>query len=134
PPGRLFTLLLLLICLNSTAQVDYPVFKNTIGINPSDSQKLSLHIYNLNYIYNTEYFGNIPLSGTLFGYQLIPEFQYQPNSRFVIKGGIYLQKEFGRNGYTTIAPTFSVKYKAIHSSYILGTLEGNTNHGFVEPI
>jgi len=131
---RFFTLFLILVCSKATAQIDYPVFKSITRINPADSEKLSLNIYNLNYIYNTEYFGNIPLSGTLFGYQLIPEIQYQPNSRFIIKGGIYLQKEFGRNGFTTIAPTFSVKYKAIHSSFILGTLEGNTNHGYIEPV
>lgn len=116
------------------AQVDYPVFKRQPTILPSDSQKLTLNIYNLNYIYNTEYFSNIPLSGTLFGYQLIPEIKYQPNERLVIKAGVYLQKEFGRKGYTSLIPTFSVKYKAKQSSYILGTLEGNINHGFVEPI
>jgi hypothetical protein len=131
---RFFILVFILVGLKVNAQVDYPTFKSRTIINPADSEKLSLNISNLNYIYNTEYFGNIPLSGTLFGYELNPEFQYQPNSRFVIKGGIYLQKEFGRDGFTTIAPTFSVKYKAIHSSYILGTLEGNTNHGYVEPI
>lgn len=116
------------------AQVDYPVFKHKTEIVAADSQKLSLNIYNLNYIYNTEYFSNIPLSGTLFGYQLIPEIKYQPNSRLVIKAGIYLQKEFGRKEYTSLLPTFSVKYKAKQSSYILGTLEGNINHGFVEPV
>ncbi|MDQ6843624.1 MAG: hypothetical protein M3Z92_04605 [Bacteroidota bacterium] len=127
-------LIFMFMSVSTIAQIDYPVFKNRIEINPADSQKLSLNIYNLNYIYNTEYFTKIPLSGTLFGYQLIPEIQYQPNSRFVIKGGVYLQKEFGRNGYTSLLPTFSVKYKAKQSSYILGTLEGNTNHGYVEPI
>lgn len=114
--------------------MDYPVFKRTTEIDPADSQKLSLNIYNLNYLHNTEYFSDIPLSGTLFGYQLIPEIKYQPNTRFVIKAGLYLQKEFGRDEYTSLLPTFSVKYKAKHSSYILGTLEGNINHGFVDPI
>ena len=133
--SRSFTLLIFIILsVAANAQIDYPVFKKKIEINPADSQKLSLNIYNLNYIYNTEYFTNIPLSGTLFGYQLIPEIKYQPSSRFVVKGGIYLQKEFGRKGYTSLLPTFSVKYKAKNSSYILGTLEGNTNHGFIEPI
>ncbi|MEO6220265.1 MAG: hypothetical protein ABIO81_07540 [Ginsengibacter sp.] len=127
-------LIFIFLFLIVKAQIDYPVFKNRIVINPADSQKLSLNIYNLNYIYNTEYFTKIPLSGTLFGYQLIPEVQYQPNSRFIIKAGVYLQKEFGRKEYTSLLPTFSVKYKAKHSSYILGTLEGNTNHGFIEPI
>lgn len=127
-------LIFIFLSVAANAQIDYPLFKKKIEINPADSQKLSLDIYNLNYIYNTEYFTNIPLSGTLFGYQLIPEIKYQPNSRFVIKGGIYLQKEFGRKGYTSLLPTFSVKYKAKNSSYILGTLEGNTNHGYIEPI
>jgi len=114
--------------------MDYPTFKYNTPIEVADSQKLSFNLYNLNYLHNTEWFGNIPLSGTLFGYQLIPELSYQVSPKFIIKGGIYLQKEFGRPHYTAIAPTFSVKYKAKHSSYILGTLEGGINHGFIEPI
>ena len=123
-------------CIHTTVygQVNYPLFKHSTQIDPADSQKLSLNIYNLNYLHNTEYFSDIPLSGTLFGYQLIPEIKYQPHKKFVIKAGLYLQKEFGRDGYTSLMPTFSVKYKAKRSSYILGTLEGNINHGFVEPI
>jgi hypothetical protein len=132
---RLFFLTVgILFLFNASAQVDYPVFKQRQFINPEDSNKLSLNIYNLNYLHNTEYFTDIPLSGTLFGYQLIPELQYQPTSRFTIKAGIYLQKEFGRKEYTSLLPTFSVKYQAKHSSYILGNLEGNINHHFVDPI
>lgn len=124
----------LLFVVSSFAQVDYPVFKQKQIIAPEDSGRLSLNIYNLNYIHNTEYFLDIPLSGTLFGYQVMPELQYQPTSRFVIKAGLYLQKEFGRSEYTSLLPTFSVKYKARHSSLILGNLEGNINHHFVDPI
>ena len=124
----------LFISFAAKAQMDYPIFKHTTEINPADSEKLTLSIYNLSYINNTEYFTNIPLSGTLFGYQLIPELKFQPNSRFLITAGVYVQKEFGRKEYTSLMPTFSVKYKAKHSSYILGNLEGNINHGFIEPI
>ena len=116
------------------AQVDYPIFHTKTFINPNDSQKLSFNFYNLNYINNTEWFGKIPLSGTLFGYQAIPEIQYQPSPKFLIKAGLYVQKEFGRNQYTSFLPTFSVKYQAKHSSFIIGTLEGNLNHGYIEPI
>ena len=132
--GKIFFSLLLIMGFTATAQIDYPVFKNKTIINPADSQQLSFNLYNLNYINNTEWFGNIPLSGTLFGYQVIPEIAYQVSPKLIIKGGIYLQKEFGRKEYTTIAPTFQVKYKAKHSSYIIGTLEGNLNHGYIEPI
>ncbi len=130
----IITIFLLIHAHALRAQVEYPLFNNRIIINPADSQKLYLNIETLNYLYNTEYFAKIPLSGTLFGYQLIPELQFQPNSRFVVRGGLYLQKEFGRKEYTSLLPTFSVKYKAKHSSYILGTLEGATSHGFIEPV
>lgn len=128
------TIVCLLITFYLSAQVDYPIFKTLINVNPKDSQKLSFSLDNLNYLYNTEYFTDIPLSGTQFGYQLVPEFRYQPFPRLVLKGGLYLQKEFGRPNYTTLEPTFSIKYMAKHSSLLLGTLEGNLNHGYIEPI
>lgn len=135
---NIFTGIVFLILANNfttlKAQVDYPIFKTKSFINPDDSEKLSFSFYNLNYLNNTEWFGKIPLSGTLFGYQVIPELQFQPSKRFLIKGGLYLQKEFGRKEYTSLLPTFSVKYRARHSSFIIGTLEGNLNHGYIEPI
>ena len=129
-----FVALLLFVTFQANAQVDYPVFKNQTIINPADSQHLSFNLYNLDYINNTEWFGNIPLSGTLFGYELIPELEYQISPKLMMKAGIYLQKEFGRPDYTTIAPTFEVKYRAKHSSFIIGNIEGNLNHGYIEPI
>lgn len=131
---KYFFLFLLFSGFKSFAQVDYQVFKYGTDINPADSQKLSLNFYNLNYLYNTEFFGNIPSSGTLFGYEVIPEIQYQVSPRFILKAGIYLQQEFGRPHYTTVAPTFTAKYQMKHASFIIGTLEGNMNHGFIEPI
>ncbi len=129
----LFGASLLFLC-SANAQVDYPVFKQKQVISAEDSNKLSLNIYSLSYLHNTEYFSDIPLSGTLFGYQLMPELQYQPNARFVIKAGLYAQKDFGRSEYRSLMPTFSVKYQAKESSFILGNLEGNINHNFVDPI
>lgn len=131
---KILTLILLIGFFNARAQVDYPTFKSTTEINPSDSGRLSFNLYNLNYVTDEEWFGNIPLSGTLFGYQLIPEFEYQISPKLFIKAGVYLQKTFGRPEYTTLVPTFEVKYQAKHSAYILGNLEGNDNHGYIEPI
>lgn len=119
---------------SAIAQMNYPALKYKTEIVPADSQKLSLNIYNLNYLYNTEWFGDIPLSGTLFGYQFIPELQYQVSPNFILKGGIYLQQEFGRPSFTTVAPTFTAKYQRKHSAFIIGSIEGGINHGFIEPI
>ena len=93
-PYQIFILLLFSFAFHANAQVDYPVFKNKTVINPADSQQLSFNLYNLNYINNTEWFGNIPLSGTLFGYQIIPELEYQVSPKLFIKGEIYVEKEF----------------------------------------
>lgn len=132
--GKIIIFFLLIATISVKAQVDYPTFKSEIPVNLSDSEQLSFNLYNFNYINNSEWFGNIPLSGTLFGYELIPEIEYQISPKLIIKGGIYLQKEFGRPHYTTVDPTFSIKYRAKHSSFILGTLEGNNNHQYIEPI
>jgi hypothetical protein len=132
--NKLFLFILLITTTSLNAQIDYPTFKSETEINAADSQQLSFTLYNLNYINNTEWFGNIPLSGTLFGYQIIPEIEYQISPKLIIKGGLYLQKEFGRPHYTSVDPTFTVKYKIKHASFLIGTLEGNNNHQYIEPI
>ena len=130
----ILTLFLLYKTETAEAQIDYPTFKSEIPVIPEDSGQLSFNLYNLNYVNDTEWFGNIPLSGTLFGYEIIPELEYQISPRLVLKAGLYLQKEFGRPHYTTDAPTFTLKYKTKHASFLIGTLEGNDNHQFIEPI
>lgn len=126
--------LFITIGMKTSAQVDYPVFKNETMIEPADSQKLSLLFYNLNYLHNTEWFTNIPLSGTLFGYQIIPQLQYQISPNCILQGGVYLQQEFGRKNFTTIAPVFTAKYQTKHSSFLIGAIEGGASHRFIEPL
>ncbi len=96
--------------------------------------RLDLEIDNLNYLRNYEYFGKIPLSYTLLGYQFIPQLKYQLNKNFLVKGGLFLRREFGREGFVTTAPVFTAKYQKKGLSMLLGTLEGSTNHRFIEPI
>jgi len=133
-PAKILTLFLLFATVSLKAQIDYPTFKSEIPVIPADSQRLSFNLYNFNYVNNSEWFGNIPLSGTLFGYEIIPELEYQISPKLVLKGGLYLQQEFGRPHYTTVDPTFTVKYKTKHASFLIGTLEGNNNHQYIEPI
>jgi hypothetical protein len=117
------------------AQTNYPVFLDLdTKLKPEDSGRLSLQIDNLNYLRNYEYFGKIPLSYTLLGYQFIPQLKYQLNENFLVKGGIFLRHESGRPGFETIAPVFTAKYQKKDLSLIMGTLEGGANHRFIEPI
>ncbi|GAA4317104.1 hypothetical protein [Flaviaesturariibacter amylovorans] len=126
--------LLALLWGKSGAQTDYAIFRDTATLRAADSGRLSLEIDNINYLRNYEWFGNIPLSYTLLGSQLIPQLKYQVNAYFQLKGGLYVRREFGRPGYVTVEPVFSAKYQKKGLTFIMGTLEGGLNHRFVEPL
>jgi hypothetical protein len=116
------------------AQIDYPIFKDSATFRLEDTGKLSLEVESMPYLRNYEYFGDIPLSYTLFGYQLMPQLKYQLNRHFSLKAGVFLRREFGRSGYTDIAPVLTAKYQKKSLSLLLGTLEGSLNHRFIEPV
>lgn len=125
------------ICLCSRgayAQIDYPIFKDSATLRVEDTGKLSLEVEALPYLRNYEYFGDIPLSYTLFGYQLMPQLKYQLNEHFSLKAGAFLRREFGRAGYTDVEPVLTAKYQKKSLSLLLGTLEGSLNHRFIEPV
>jgi hypothetical protein len=133
---RKLTLLALtgLLSLSVAAQTDYPIFRDTATMQPADSGRLSLSIENLNYLRNYEWFGKIPLSYTLLGYQLVPQLAYQLNERISFRGGIFLRREFGRPGLVTVEPVFTAKYQKKGLTFLMGTLQGALNHRFVEPL
>jgi hypothetical protein len=116
------------------AQSEYPIFRDTSTLTDEKTGRLDLEIDNLNYLRNYEYFGKIPLSYTLLGYQFIPQVKYQLNKNFLLKGGLFLRREFGREGFVTTAPVLTAKYQKKGLSMLLGTLEGSTNHRFIEPV
>lgn len=116
------------------AQIEYPVFKDSATLRQEDTGRFSLEVESMPYLRNYEYFGDIPLSYTLFGYQLIPQLKFQLNEHFVLKGGVFLRREFGLPAYTDIAPVFTAKYQKKSLSLLLGTLEGSLNHRFIEPV
>ncbi|MBD0331323.1 MAG: hypothetical protein ICV66_01580 [Chitinophagaceae bacterium] len=120
--------------LNTDAQSDYQIFKDSATFQRNDTGKLSVELDNLNYLRNYEYFGKIPLSYTLFGYQLIPQLKYQFNQFFSLKGGAFVRREFGLKDFVNITPMFTAKYQKNGFSFLLGSLEGSLNHRFIEPI
>jgi hypothetical protein len=123
-----------LLSLSLSAQIEYPLFKDSATFRAEDSGKLSLQIDNLNYFRNYEYSSDIPLSYTLIGYQFIPQLKYQLNEHFQLKGGLFLRREFGHDGFYQIAPVLTAKYQKKDFSLLMGTLEGALNHRFIEPI
>ena len=136
-PKFLLPFLLLLNITLSYGQLDNRVFEDRMRMDQADSNKLFLGIHFLGFTKDNEYdnYNNPVITGyTVFGYQFNPYLSYHITKNIRIDGGIYLQKDFGNSNYTTVAPTFSVKYQKKYLSIIFGNLEGSLNHRLIEPL
>ncbi|MES2779583.1 MAG: hypothetical protein V4651_06750 [Bacteroidota bacterium] len=120
------------------AQLDNALISDKITLNTSDSNTWGLTFNNFNYLRNTEYFNDIEVGRTLFGYQLNPSLFIQPNDHLKLQAGVFVQSDFGGNpGYNKILPTFSLKTtfgKSNAGSFIFGMLEGALAHRLIEPL
>jgi hypothetical protein len=127
---------LFLFCVNTLfAQLDNRFISDHISLQPADSNSWGLSINNFNYLRNTEYFNDIEVGRTLFGYQLNPSLFIQPNDHLKLQAGVFVQSDFGATpSYTKVLPTFSVKIKKKHTLFIFGTLEGALAHRMYEPL
>ncbi|MBO6517084.1 MAG: hypothetical protein JJ975_11090 [Bacteroidia bacterium] len=95
---------------------------------------VSLHIENLGYFRNVEYKSRIDEGRTLFGYQFWPELSYQLGEKAQVLAGLFLQRDFGGEGFYKSVPTFSFQYRLEKHFFRLGTLLGSTQHQLVEPL
>lgn len=127
-------LLLLAASLSVSAQLDNQMFEQRLSVNPEDSSSFFFGVNALGFTKNNEYFNEIADGYTLFGYQLNPYFTYYATPYFRVDAGIYLQKDFGANGYQEIVPTFSFKYLHNGVAIIFGNLEGSISHRLIEPL
>lgn len=105
-------------------------------IRPSDtlSKELYFNFYNFNYVRNYEYSNKFHDGYTLYGTQLEPQLVYYANPNLAITAGAYLRKDFGNEGLYDAKPLFSLKYHKRNLTLIFGSLEGNIQHGYIEPI
>ena len=128
----------LLLSSLAVAQLDNRLISDKLTLNASDSNTWGLSFNNFNYLRNTEYFNDIEVGRTLFGYQLNPSLYIQPNSHVKLQAGVFVQSDFGGNpGYNKILPTFSLKITSGQKntrSFIFGTLEGALAHRLIEPL
>ncbi|TKB97449.1 hypothetical protein [Pedobacter cryotolerans] len=105
-------------------------------IRPADSLDKELHFnfYNFNYVRNYEYSNKFHDGYTLYGTQLEPQLVYYANPNLAITAGAYLRKDFGNEGIYDAQPLFSLKYHKKDLTLIFGSLEGNIQHNYIEPI
>lgn len=119
----------------AAAQLNNETLSDKIILNPTDSGHWGFSFSNFNYLRNTEYFNNIELGRTLFGYQLNPSLFIQPNEKMKLQGGVFVRTDFGGiNPYTQVIPTLSLKFQTGNFAFTFGTLEGALSHRIVEPM
>lgn len=115
-------------------QLDNTAFDQLDPLIPQDTNALFFGANTLGFTKNNEYFNDIADGFTLFGFQFNPYFSYQVGDKFKFSGGLYLQKDFGNNDFTEIAPTFTAQYNFLNGRVLFGTLEGATTHQLIEPL
>jgi len=120
--------------LSLFGQLNNDLMKQSYVIQPQDSNTLWVGLRVLGFNKNNEYFNDIAGGYTLFGYQINPYVAYRAGKHVRLDLGIYLQQDFGNDEYTTILPTFSIKYNDGSHHIIFGTLEHSYNHDLIEPL
>ncbi|MBC3542019.1 hypothetical protein H7U12_20180 [Rufibacter sp. H-1] len=103
-------------------------------VKPDQTGELQLGINALGYQKNNEYFNDIAEGYTLFGYHLNPRLIYFASPTVRIDAGVQVQKDFGTRSYSLVQPTFTIRYEENGKAFIFGTLQGNLNHGYIEPL
>ncbi|SFA52848.1 hypothetical protein SAMN04488511_111151 [Pedobacter suwonensis] len=118
----------------ASAQFNQSAFENRIRPDSSLVNEVHFNFYNLNYVRNYEYTNDFHDGYTLYGTQLQPQLVYYAHPNLAITAGAFIRKDFGRNGISNAKPLFSVKYHKRNLTLIFGSLEGNIQHRYIEPL
>lgn len=131
----LLTILATLSVIGSKAQLNNSYLYNRIRPADSLTNELHLNFYNFNYVRNYEYTNDFHDGYTLYGTQLEPQLTYYAHPNLAITAGAYLRKDFGNErGLYDAKPLFNIKYSKNNLTLVFGSLEGNIQHNYIEPI
>jgi hypothetical protein len=122
--------------LPALGQTDNHIITDSRNIYKTDSQTIGFHIEAMPYMRNTEYFNDIELGRTLFGYQLQPSVYIKPGHQYCLLFGVFARNDFGgKRAFTQVLPTFTLQLNSgKHNHFLFGTLEGALNHRLIEPL
>ncbi len=120
--------------MGAKAQLNNSAFYNVRALDTSRVHELYLDFDVLLFTKNNEYFNKIADGYTLYGFQFAPYFSYYPSEKVRIDAGIYMQKDFGNDNFTKVAPLITVKFELGPFRQIIGNLEGSLNHQYIEPL
>jgi hypothetical protein len=87
------------------------------------------------FLKNDEYFNKFAEGTTAFGFFTEPVIRYSITPNTEISGGVFLQKFFGKNDFTSVVPVFTIQHRINqHIELILGRLYGTKDHLLEEPL
>ena len=135
PFFRLFLGVLLIFLANiSFAQLPNEAFQKNPEVNPVYAKELRLGIRTLGFFKNNEYFNKIADGYTLFGYHFMPSLSYYPSEKVKVEAGFLFWKDFGSFKINRFQPTFTLTYTSGPHTLLFGTLNGNANFNYIEPL
>jgi hypothetical protein len=131
---RAFSCILFSMVLSFSAysQLNNSFFKQSREKHEKGS--LDMYLEQMSFFRNTEYKSKADVGSTLFGYQLSPQVGYQIHPNIRMEGGIWLQKDFGNQDFTEVAPIVRFIYQKDEVRLIAGNLFGASDHNIVEPL
>lgn len=131
----IFIAVLLFDLSNANAQLNNNFLYHRVRPADSLTNELHLNFYNFNYVRNYEYTNDFHDGYTLYGTQLEPTLTYYAHPNLAITAGAYLRKDFGNErGLFDAKPLFNVKYSKNDLTLVFGSLEGNIQHNYIEPL
>lgn len=131
----LLIIFLLVLVHSVNAQLNNNYLYNRIRPADSLTNQVHLNLYNFNYVRNYEYNNDFHDGYTLYGTQLEPQLTYFAHPNLAITAGAYLRKDFGNErGLYDAKPLFNLKYSKNDLTLVFGSLEGNIQHNYIEPI
>lgn len=116
------------------SQVDNSFFTRIDTNAFTAGSRFQFQIDQLSFARNTEYRSRITRGKTLLGYQLESNLRYRINDKAYLKGGLWLKRDFGGEGFHQILPLFALHVKRKNTEFIFGNLLGTTDHQLIEPI
>ena len=98
-------------------------------------KELSLHVDNLNFFRNNEFFSDLSDGYTLLGFHITPTVKYQVKDKLTVKGGLHLLKYGGREDFKKVDPYFSLRYRFNPSfSMTIGSYSIKDRHRMLNPL
>ncbi len=120
--------------LLAQAQLSNKALLQPLPVKAENANELRAGLYVLGFSKNNEYFNKIADGYTLFGYHLQPKLIYFPSASIRIEAGALISKDFGNDDFQDLEPTFTAKVQRENWALLFGTLQGNLNHGYIEPL